>query len=188
MKITRFIRLLCCVVGVTGPGVASAVDPVSDGELYGEEYSPGYVARPEDEKIKEDAAILPSWPSEQNLIRVNLSLVDFSYSLLIDEKSFSVGKDRIIRYTAVLRSAGGVDNIVYEGISCNRGKVKRYAYGSRGQFRTVRKPEWRFVRKKGQDRYRHELIENYFCPLPMGDFERELLDRLKSDTPPDNPW
>lgn len=184
MRNTRFIRLLCCVIGLTGPGVASTVEPISDGELYGQEYSPDYVLEPETEK-KEDAVILPPWPSEQSLIRVNLSLVDFPYTLLIDEKSFSIGKDRIIRYTAILRSANGVDNIAYEGISCNGDQVRRYAYGSRGQFRPARKPEWRFVLNKGQDRYRHELIESYFCPLPTGDMEREILDRLKSDTPPD---
>ena len=183
MKVTRFIRLFSCVIGLTGPGAASATDPVPDEELYGEGYNPGYVARPENEKIKEDAVVLPSWPSEQHLVGVNLSLVDFPYTLLIDEQSFSVGKDRIIRYTAILRSAGGVDNIAYEGISCNRSQVQRYAYGSRGQFRPVRKPEWRFVRKKGQDRYRNELIESYFCPLPSGDPERQILDRLKSGNP-----
>ncbi len=188
MRSTHFIRLFCCTIGLTVPGVASAEDPISDAELYGEEYTPGYVLKPEKEKTEEGAVILPSWPSEQNLIRVKLSLVDFPYTLLIDEKSFSIGKDRIIRYTAILRSAGGVDNIAYEGISCKGDQVQRYAYGSRGQFRRVRKPEWRYVIRKGQDRYRHELIENYFCPLPTGDLKRELLDRLKSDAPPDNPW
>ncbi len=186
MRSTHFIRLFCCAIGLTVPSVASAEEAITDGELYGEGYTPGYVLEPKNEKINEDAVKLPSWPSEQNLIRVNLSLVDFPYTLLIDEKSFSIGKDRIIRYTAILRSAGGVDNIAYEGILCNGDKIQRYAYGSRGQFRPVRKPEWRFVRKKGQDRYRHELIENYFCPLPVGNIERELLDRLKSDSPPDN--
>ena len=183
MRSTHFIRLFCCAIGLTVPGVASAEEPISDGELYGEEYTPGYVLQPESEKIKEDAVILPSWPSEQNLIRVNLSLVDFPYTLLIDEKSFSIGKDRIIRYTAILRSANGVDNIAYEGISCKGGQVQRYAYGSRGQFRPVRKPEWRFVRRKGQDRYRHELVESYFCPLPSGDIEHEILEKLKSNNP-----
>jgi hypothetical protein len=179
----RLIRLWCCVIGLTGPGAVYAVDPIPDEELYGEGYNPGYVARPENEKIEEGAVDLPSWPSEQDLVRVNLSLLDFPYTLLIDEKSLAVGKDRVIRYTAILRSAGGVDNIAYEGISCNSRKVQRYAYGSRGQFRPVRKPEWRFVLRKGQDRYRYELIENYFCPLPGGDKEREILGKLKSDNP-----
>jgi len=182
MENVRLIRLWCCVIGVAVSAAASAAEPITDKELYEEGYDPIILSEPETEG-SEAAVMLPSWPSEQDLIRVNLSLVDFPYTLLIDEKSLAVGKDRVIRYTAILRSAAGVDNIAYEGISCNSRQVRRYAYGSRGQFRPVRKPEWRFVLRKGQDRYRHELIESYFCPLPMGDMEHEILGKLKSNNP-----
>jgi hypothetical protein len=178
----RLIRLWCCVIGLTGSSAASAIDVRDEEDLYDDEFNPGFLGEPGSER-KEDAVNLPSWPSEQDLITVNLSLVNFPYTLLIDEKSFAVGKDRVIRYTAILRSAGGVDNIAYEGISCNSRQVQRYAYGSRGQFRPVRKPEWRFVLRKGQDRYRHELIESFFCPLPSGDMEHEMLGKLKSKNP-----
>ena len=178
----RLVRLWCCVIGLAGPGTVAAVEPITDKELYDEGYDPIISSEPQTEG-SEEAVMLPSWPSEQDLLTVNLSLVDFPYTLLIDEKSLAVGKDRVIRYTAILRSAGGVDNIAYEGISCNSRQVRRYAYGSRGQFRPVRKPEWRFVLRKGQDRYRHELIESYFCPLPSGDMEHEILGKLKSRNP-----
>jgi len=182
MRVLRVIRLWCCVIGLTGSSAVSATDAGSEEDLYDEGFISEFAGGPESERKedKEEAVNFPSWPSEQDLVTVNLSLVDFPYTLLIDEKSFSVGKDRTIRYTAILRSASGVDNIAYEGISCNHRQVRRYAYGSRGQFRPVRKPEWRFVRKKGQDRYRNELIESYFCPLPSGDVERQILDKLKT--------
>ena len=182
MRVLRLIRLWCCVIGLTGSSVVSAVE---EDDLYDEGYISEFAGKHESEaesENKEDAVILPPWPSDQDLITVDLSLVNFPYTLLIDEKSFSVSKDRIVHYTAILRSAGGVDNIAYEGISCNSREVKRYAYGSRGQFRPVRKPEWRFVLKKGQDLYRNELIESYFCPLPSGNIERQLLDKLKTLT------
>jgi len=183
MRVMRFIQLGCCVAGLTVSSAALSIDVGDDDDLYNEGYNPGFVGDPESEKKKEDAVNFPAWPSDQNLISVNLSLVEFPYTLLIDEKSFSVGKDRTIRYTAILRSAGGVDNVTYEGISCNRHEVQRYAYGSRGQFRPVRKPEWKYVRRIGQDRYRNELIESYFCPLPTGDMERQILDKLKANNP-----
>ena len=180
MRVLRLIRLLCCVIGFTG---SNAVAAVEEDDLYDEGYISEFAGKPgsESEK-KEDTVDLPPWPSEQGLIKVNtnMSLVNFPYTLLIDEKSFSISKDRIIRYTAILRSASGVDNVAYEGISCNHRQVKRYAYGSRGQFRPVRKPEWRFVLKKGQDLYRNELIDSFFCPLPSGDAERQILDKLKT--------
>jgi len=181
MRVLRFVRLWCCVIGLTGSSIVSAADAGDEEDLYDEGYISEFAGKPESEsEKKEDTVNLPPWPSEQDLITVDLSLVDFPYTLLIDEKSFSVSKDRIIRYAAILRSAGGVDNVAYEGISCNHRQVKRYAYGSRGQFRPVRKPEWRFVLKKGQDLYRNELIESYFCPLPSGDTERQILDKLKT--------
>ncbi|HED19625.1 MAG TPA: hypothetical protein ENI74_09005 [Gammaproteobacteria bacterium] len=180
MRVMHFIRLWCCVFGLAGFGTVSAVDVGDDDDLYNEGYNPGYIGEPESRK-KEDTVIFPSWPSDQDLVRVDLSLVEFPYTLLIDEKSFSVGSDSIIRYTAILRSADGVDNITYEGISCNRREVRRYAYGSRGRFRPVRKSEWKYILNRGQDRYRYALVENYFCPLPSGDVERQLLDNLKTN-------
>lgn len=179
MRVLRFIQQWCCVIVLTGSSAASAMDAGDDENLYDEIFKSG-VDDDSESKRKEGVVSFPSWPSEQDLIRVKLSLVEFPYTLLIDEKSFSVGDDRIIRYTAILRSADGVDNVTYEGISCNRREVRRYAYGSRGQFRPVRKPDWKFVRRKGQDRYRYELIESYFCPLPGGDMKRQIMDKLKT--------
>ena len=192
MEFMRFIRLLCCVAGVAGVagvawfGVALAKDVGDDDDLYNEGYNPGYVGEP-DAPVKEDAVHFPAWPSAENLIRLDILMPGFPYTLFVDGKSLSVGKDRIVRYTAVLRSAAGVDNVSYEGISCNRREVRRYAYGGRGQFRPVRKGEWRYVRKQGQDRYRYELIENYFCPLPGGDRDAvrtQILARLKAANDP----
>ncbi|GMQ88040.1 MAG: hypothetical protein BMS9Abin08_1258 [Gammaproteobacteria bacterium] len=181
MRGLRLIQLWCCVIGLTGSSAVSAAGAGDEEDLYDEGFISEFAGKSESEsEKKEDTVKLPPWPSEQDLIKVDLSLVDFPYALLIDEKSFSISEDRIIRYTAILRSASGVDNIAYEGISCNHRQVRRYAYGGRGQFRPVRKSEWRFVRKKGQDRYRNELIESYFCPLPSGDTERQILDKLKT--------
>jgi hypothetical protein len=128
---------------------------------------------------EEDALVMPPYPPADNLIEVDLSLPEFPFTLFIDPQSLSVGKDRVIRYTAVLRSRNGVENVSYEGILCRHSKVKRYAYGSGGRFRPVRNGDWRFIRKDGQDRFRTELVDDYFCPLPLGDTERQILDKLK---------
>ncbi|MFQ5642184.1 MAG: CNP1-like family protein [Thiogranum sp.] len=186
MSPVRFIRLLCCFAGLTVSGIVLAVDVGDDDDLYNEGFNPGYVGEDKPE-LKEDTVHFPSWPSASDLIEVDLALPGFPYTLLVDEKSLSVGADRVVRYTAILRSAAGVDNVSYEGISCNRGEVRRYAYGSRGQFRPVRTTEWRYVRKQGQDRYRDALIENYFCPLPGGDrdeMKARIVAGLKAGNSP----
>jgi hypothetical protein len=129
---------------------------------------------------KEEAVVMPPYPQADNLLEIDLSLPQFPFTLFIDAQSLSVGKDRVIRYTAVLRSRNGVENVSYEGIRCKHSQVQRYAYGSGGRFRPVRNRAWRFIRKDGQDRFRTELVNRYFCPLPMGDTERQILDKLKS--------
>jgi len=131
-------------------------------------------------KWKEDAFVMPPYPTADDLIEVDLSLPEFAFTLFIDPKSLSVGKDRVIRYTAVLRSRNGVENVSYEGILCNHSQVRRYAYGSGGRFRPVRNRDWRFIRKDGQDRFRMALVEHYFCPPPLGDTERQIVDKLIS--------
>jgi len=129
---------------------------------------------------EEGAVVMPPYPQADDLIQVDLSLPDFPFTLFIDRHSLSVGKDRVIRYTAVLRSRNSVENVSYEGIRCKHSQMQRYAYGSGGQLRPVRNREWRFIRKDGQDRFRTELVDHYFCPLPIGDTERQILDKLKS--------
>lgn len=128
---------------------------------------------------KEDAVVMPPYPAADELIEVDLSLSEFPFTLFIDPHSLSVGKDRVIRYTAVLRSSNGVENVSYEGIRCKHSKVQRYAYGSGGQFRPLRSRDWRYIRRDGQDRFRRALVDDYFCPLPLGDKERQILDKLK---------
>jgi len=147
-------------------------------DLDGEEDFDRFKEGPES-ALKEDAVVIPSYPLADDLIEVSLALPEFPFTLFIDPQSLSIGKDRVIRYTAVLRSSNGVENVSYEGILCNHSKVQRYAYGSGGQFRPVRNRGWRFIRKDGQDRFRTGLVENYFCPLPLGDSERQILDKLK---------
>ncbi|HFD81066.1 MAG TPA: hypothetical protein ENK05_11860 [Gammaproteobacteria bacterium] len=149
-------------------------------DVYGEDALPEYRPEPGSE-WKELAVQLPSYPEASRLIEVELSLRDFPFTLFIDPDSLSVGKDRVIRYTAVLRSRTGAENISYEGIRCKNGMVKRYAYGSNGRFRLRHKPEWRYIEKlHGPDRYRRELVDHFFCPLPTGNLRKELLKRLKA--------
>ncbi len=147
-------------------------------DLDGEEDSVRYQEAPGSE-WKEDAVVIPSYPQADDLIEVALSLPEFPFTLFIDRKSLSVGKDRVVRYTAVLLSENGVENVSYEGILCRHSKVQRYAYGSGGKFRPVRNRDCRFIRKYGQDRFRTELVNHYFCPLPLGNTEDQIMDKLK---------
>ena len=165
-----FCGMICLAASNTILAGIEDLDGEEDFDPYGKD--PG-------SEWKEDAIAIPPYPLADDLIEVDLRLSDFPFTLLIDRKALSVGKDRVIRYTAVLRSRNGVENVSYEGIRCRHSEVQRYAYGSRGQYRPVRNREWRFIRKDGQDRFRNELVERYFCPLPMGDTKRQILNKLR---------
>jgi len=170
-------RLFAAICGMMCLGASNVLFAGIE-DLDGEEDIDRYEKVPGSER-KEDAVVIPPFPQADDLIEVDLSLPEFPFTLFIDPKSLSVGKDRVIRYTVVLRSKNGVENVSYEGIRCQHSKVQRYAYGSGGRFRPVRNRDWRFIRKDGQDRFRTELVDHYFCPLPLGDTERQILDKLK---------
>jgi len=174
MVTKRSFMALCAILCLAASNAIFAAVEDLDGE---EDFDRGKEAP--GSEWKEDAVVMPPFPLADDLVEVDLSLPEFPFTLFIDRQSFSVGKDRVIRYTAVLRSRNGVENVSYEGIRCNHSQVQRYAYGSGGRFRPVRDRDWRYIRKDGQDRFRTELVDHFFCPLPLGDTERQILEKLK---------
>ncbi len=123
---------------------------------------------------------MPAYPDEDALVAVSTGVSDYPFTVLIDLDSLSVGPDRVVRYTVVLRSRQGAENISYEGILCNRGKVKRYGYGIENGFQRIPSSDWRFIRRSRQDLHRKVLADRYFCPLPSGDMVGVISDRLKA--------
>jgi hypothetical protein len=169
----RFLLLLLSLLLLVGWPVARAFDE----DVYGED---GWAKFKEGPKWQQQDVVLPAYPRADDLIEVPLSLHDFPFTLWIDSTSLDVGDDRVVRYTGVLRSEAGVDNVFYEGIRCAKKEYQRYAYGSGGEFRPLQRPQWRRIRPVGQDRFRAVLMEGLLCPLPGYDREQQLVDRLKA--------
>lgn len=168
--------LLCALLLQAGP--SSAAD--SDDDVYKEDAIRSYVdtleeaAEPEEQKL-----VIPPYPREKDLLEVDIDRYGYPYRLFIDAASLSVGDDRIVRYTALLRSKTGVDNVSYEGIRCPRHEYKRYAYGSGGKFYPATAGDWTRIHQTRQDLYREVLANSYFCPLPTGDQTAVIIARLK---------
>jgi hypothetical protein len=131
-------------------------------------------------KWQEQQVVVPDWPREDDLIEVPLSLRDFPFKLWIDGASLQVGEDRVVRYTGVLRSASGAENVFFEGIRCSEKEYQRYAYGSDGKFQPLQDPQWQRVRSTGHGRYRAALMDGVMCPLPGIGSEKQLRRRLKT--------
>jgi hypothetical protein len=173
VSVQRSILILGLVVMLAGGSVASGIDD----DIYGEGDWPKYKEGP---AWQEQEVVLPPYPDQDNLLEVELSLKDFPFTLWIDRRSLQVGEDRVVRYTGVLRSTAGAENVFYEGIRCSKKEYQRYAYGSGGAFKLLEHREWRPVRAIGSDRYRSVLMEQFLCPLPGYNREKQILRRLKT--------
>ncbi len=144
-------------------------------DVYGESALPAF-EEPEPTPVQPVA--LPSWPSVDALLPIDVEHGDNSVGVWIDPASISVGGDHIVRYTVVIRAGTGVENVVYEGLRCDSRKYQRYAYGSDGTFRPVSSSDWKFIRKTARDRYRAILLDDYFCPVPKHDGAEKIRKRL----------
>lgn len=167
--------LLCALL--LSAGSAPAAD--SDDDVYKEDAIRHYIDNlPEKAEPKEQKLVIPPWPQEKNLVEIDIGRYGYSFRLLVDTASISVGEDGVVRFTAVLRSNSGVDNVSYEGIRCARQQYKRYAYGSGGTFYPVGAADWKRIHQTRQDIYRQVLADGFFCPVPSGDAAATIVRKL----------
>ncbi|VAW82895.1 hypothetical protein MNBD_GAMMA14-1220 [hydrothermal vent metagenome] len=162
----------------------AAEDPVF-GDLYGEGGdSQDFI---EGKAWKERGFRLPAYPDvdSRKLIEVDLLLNNFPFRLFIDPASVSVGKDRVVRYTVILRSRSGATNVIYEGIRCTAGQYRRYAVGGQDGFRLAANPRWQYIRSDGggSDRYLEVLRDHFICPAPPPGKPAAILRRLRTPNP-----
>jgi len=118
---------------------------------------------------------LPAFPEQINLIPFQVgAMADTKY--LIDGNSLSVGSDGVLRYSLVVISSEGAQNITYEGLRCATAERRFYAYGrSDKTWSKARSNQW--VKIQGSTNNHHiELYSNYFCPV--GHFGRLRLSHL----------
>ncbi len=133
-------------------------------------------------KWQEAETVIPPYPDRDNLLSFPVAVTGTSYEFFIDGKSISVGRDGIVRYTAVVRSRSGAENVLFEGINCLGGEYKTYAYGQlKKVFRRLKAPQWQDLTTGGVMAYRDEVYRQYFCfgygsPRSLED----ILSRLKA--------
>ncbi|HHH40187.1 MAG TPA: hypothetical protein ENK50_11530 [Sedimenticola sp.] len=114
---------------------------------------------------KEGESDLPPYPKEENLLEFQVDEPASRFRYFVDAASLSVGQDdTLVRYTLVIRSRNGHDNVMYEAMNCTQRQYKTFAYGTRGKkFKMMRKPRWRAIMDTRNNRYRRDLWEFYLC-------------------------
>lgn len=127
---------------------------------------------------------LPPLPKAGNLIQFEVSAASGS-RYFIDAESILVGDDKTVRYTLVIRSASGVDNISYEGMRCDTREQRSYAFGRRdGTWAQPRLSEWREIGSRGSAQVYRELFREYFCPVGGAvRAPKDVVNRLRYGVP-----
>ena len=136
---------------------------------------------------KEIEARIPAYPKPENLLPFEGGGAS-PHRYFIDAQSLSIGEDAVVRYTLVIRTAGGATNVSFEGIRCEERQHKYYATArADGTWVRARKPQWRPIEAREINRHHNVLYQDYLC---AGERRRdtvrnvkEALDRFKYGPP-----
>lgn len=133
-----------------------------------------------DRAWSEAPVVLPAAPVEADLLPFEVSAASTNH-FFIDRRSLSVGPDGVVRFTAVIRSPGGANNVTYEGIRCATAERRLYATGRvAGDWAPARVARWARIEMGGANHYHAALFAEYFCrnggQTPV---LREVLDALE---------
>ncbi len=117
----------------------------------------------EDKPWVELAVQLPPYPRAENLVPFTVSSVTRNQHF-IDVNSISIGSDKVIRYTVVVEAAGGARNVAFEGLRCDTGERRLYAYGhADGTWSKARYAAWEGIKLRSLLSYHKPLYEDLFC-------------------------
>jgi hypothetical protein len=137
---------------------------------------------PEPKEFKEDALALPPYPQDSDLIEFR-PRGNSNNRYYIEAASLALGADRVVRYTAVIRSRSGATNVSYEGLRCKDAHYKVYAFGTQsGTWSEARDPKWQDV-GLSVGNFRFSLYKDYLCDSEAvgGRNARDLIIRLRDD-------
>lgn len=135
------------------------------------------------EELTELETKLPAYPKDEDLVEFDVSAAS-SDRFYVDQKALSIGKDGIVRYTLVIKTARGATNVSYEGMHCDLEQTKMYATGrSNGTWINARTAQWQKIRLSSILDPRHVLHRNYLCAglssnIPAASVE-DVLRRIR---------
>lgn len=108
---------------------------------------------------------LPAAPRAENLVPFEVSPTS-AHRHYVDLASVSAGEDGVVRYTVVVRTAGGAENVSFEGMRCTTGERKLYAFGRPdGAWARNRHARWEPINTRQAGSYQRVLFYHYFCTV-----------------------
>ena len=138
----------------------------------------------ESKQWKEIEAKLPAYPRQENLLPLDAGGAT-THKFFIDAPSLAVGEDGVVRYTLVVKTAGGATNVSFEGIRCELRHQKLYAIGhGDGKWTRARDARWLRIEYRDTNRHHGTLYSDIVCrgknPVKNA---KEALDALKYTKP-----
>ena len=134
---------------------------------------------PEETPFKETEVVLPSYPQDSALLEF-VPRRKSANRFFVDRESISIGPDRVIRYSAMIKSPSGAINTSYEGLRCKTSEYKIYAFGTgKSEWAKVPDVQWRYIPRASAD-FRFALYKDYFCDIEAiaGRNETDLIANL----------
>jgi hypothetical protein len=109
-------------------------------------------------------AQIPPYPKGNSLIPFETGGA-VRHQIFIDANSISRGEDGVMRYTAVIKAAGGATNVTFEGMRCETREHKLYALGHNdGTWARARDPQWKFITAREMPSHYVMLFRDFMCP------------------------
>lgn len=107
---------------------------------------------------------LPAYPRAENLASFFVSAASDN-KFMIDRESISVAADGVVRYTLVVVSSSGAQNVSYEGLRCSSAERRLYAFGRSDKvWSKARSNQWVRIQGSSLNRHHAALYAEYFCP------------------------
>jgi hypothetical protein len=107
---------------------------------------------------------LPAAPKADNLLPFFVSATTDN-KFMVDRESISVAVDGVVRYTLVVVSSSGAQNVSYEGLRCASAERRLYAFGrSNATWSKARANQWLRIEESTLNRHHAALYWEYFCP------------------------
>jgi len=106
----------------------------------------------------------PEFPKPENYLPFPVTATT-TFTFFVDAKSVSVGKDGVVRYSLIAKSAEGVLNVSFEGLRCSTREFRVYAYGRPdNSWSETRIANWQPIPRDMRNAQRAVLYRYYFCP------------------------
>lgn len=173
------IALLLCLWGTQAHADSQAT-------VWGDSYRMGNFEYDFDENAKtwqEIQAQLPPYPRAANLVEFTVSAAT-SNRFYIDYDSLNVGEDGVVRYTVLIRSPSGAETVSFEGMRCETGERKLYAFGRQdgkggGEWSRNRYAKWDPIPARQASSHQRELFFHYLCTVDTAGDLRKIQYAVK---------